>query len=236
MRTRDPRLAAVLAVALPTALLAPACTSTGIAVREAFGYAKREQLVDRVQDARTSQGEAKTQFESALAEFLAVTNAGANAKVADLESRYDKLRKEYERSEQRAGQVRDRITAVQAVADALFAEWKTELAQYKSDALRRASERQLDDTRAQYDKLLAAMKAAEAKMTPVLAAFHDQVLFLKHNLNARAIASLQDTTAQIQGDVVALVREMEASIAEADAFIAQMRADPAAPATPAPAQ
>ncbi len=203
------------------------CTSTGIAVREAFGYAKREQLVDRVTDVRDSQGEAKKQFESALAEFLAVTGAGGSAKTADLEARYANLKKEYERSEAKAGTVRDRIKSVQAVSEALFSEWRAELAQYKSESLRRASEKQLDDTRAQYEKLLATMKAAEAKMDPVLAAFHDQVLFLKHNLNARAIASLQDTSAQIRNDVVTLVKEMEASIAEADAFIAQMRTEPA---------
>ncbi len=67
------------------------------------------------------------------------------------------------------------------------------------------------------------MKAAEAKMDPVLAAFHDQVLYLKHNLNARAIASLQVTAGQIQSDVGSLVKEMEAAIAEANAFIDQMK-------------
>jgi hypothetical protein len=50
------------------------------------------------------------------------------------------------------------------------------------------------------------------------------VLFLKHNLNARAISSLQQNAGQIQGNVRTLVREMEASIAEANAFIEQMQA------------
>ena len=36
-------------------------------------------------------------------------------------------------------------------------------------------------------------------MKPVLAAFHDQVLVLKHNLNARAIASLEGTAVTLQG-------------------------------------
>jgi hypothetical protein len=66
------------------------------------------------------------------------------------------------------------------------------------------------------------MKAAEAKMDPVLAAFKDQVLFLKHNLNARAIASLQDTVGRVESDVQRLVAEMEASINEANTFIQQM--------------
>ncbi len=69
------------------------------------------------------------------------------------------------------------------------------------------------------------MKQAEARMAPVLARFNDQVLFLKHNLNAAAIAGLQPQAAAIQTDVAALVREMEASINEANAFISQMKTE-----------
>ena len=118
--------------------------------------------------------------------------------------------------------MRGRIKDVENVADALFVEWEAELAQYSTETMRAASRRQLEDTKSQYQKLLSAMKAAEAKMSPVLVAFKDQVLFLKHNLNARAIASLQTNVNQIQGDVSRLVAEMEASINEANQFIEQM--------------
>jgi len=49
------------------------------------------------------------------------------------------------------------------------------------------------------------------------------VLFLKHNLNARAVSSLQQNATQIQSDVKNLVREMETSITEANAIIEQMQ-------------
>ena len=134
--------------------------------------------------------------------------------------------KELKRSEAKAGDVRTRIKDIERVANALFKEWNAELKTYSSAELRRASEQQLNDTKRQYEQLLGVMRQAESRMEPVLAVFRDQVLFLKHNLNARAIASLQDTSAQIRNDVVTLVKEMEASIAEADAFIAQMRTEP----------
>lgn len=194
------------------------CASAGIAIREKLGYAKREQLVDRVQEARDGQEAAKVQFESALAEFLAVTKVSGG----ELEAQYSKLKREYDRSETRAGEVRSRITSVERVAAALFKEWEAELSQYESASLRSASEQQLRDTRREYDQLIGVMNAAAGRMDPVLRAFKDQVLFLKHNLNARAIASLQGTTAQIQTDVAGLIREMEASIAEANAFIDRM--------------
>lgn len=195
------------------------CSSTRIAIAEQFGYAKREQLVSRVEEARDGQQEAKKQFESALAEFIAVTGATD----AELEAKYSKLKKELERSESRAKAVRDRIQSVENVGGALFKEWNAELKQYQSESLRSQSEQQLNDTRAKYDRLVAAMKAAASKMDPVLAAFNDQVLFLKHNLNARAVAALQGNVNQLQGEIGALVAEMEASIAEANQFIDGMK-------------
>jgi DNA repair exonuclease SbcCD ATPase subunit len=196
----------------------PGCASTRIELAEKFGYAKREQLSDKVKSARDGQEEAKQQFESALAEFIAVTGVD----VKDLESRYSRLTKEYERSKDRAAAVTDRIQSVERVGEALFREWNEELKQYTSETMRSASRRQLDQTRAQYDRLVGAMKAAESKMAPVLAAFNDQVLFLKHNLNARAVAALQGTVTQVQDDVAALVREMETAITEANSFIDQL--------------
>lgn len=200
-----------------------ACSSASMAIKEKFGYAKREQLVDNVKDARDAQEEAKVTFASALDEFLAVTKVSGG----ELETQYNKLKDEHELAADKADAVRARIKDVDRVATALFKEWNEELKQYSSDALRRSSERQLMDTQRQYDRLYAAMKAAEAKMDPVLAAFKDQVLFLKHNLNARAIAGLQGTATEIERDVSTLIREMEASIAESNRFIEQMQSDAA---------
>lgn len=216
-----PLLGAVTALLLLPGAIWGGCASTKIAAREALGWPKREQLVNRVSDARDEQEKARDQFNSALAEFIAVTGAS----VGELEARYERLRKEHERSESRAEAVRSRIRDVERVGESLFKEWREELKEYSSDELRRASERQLDDTRAQYDRLVSAMKAAESKMGPVLEAFKDRVLFLKHNLNARAVASLQGGVAQVESDVGTLIRDMEAAIAEANAFIEQMRAD-----------
>lgn len=215
-----PRPVALLCLAL-AALVAGGsggCASTSIALKEQFGYAKREQLVDGVQEARDSQEQAKEQFASALEEFIAVTRVDAG----ELEPTYARLKMEFETSESRAERVRDRIKSVERVADALFSEWEDELAEYSSESLRESSRRQLEDTRGQYATLLSAMKKAESKMDPVLSAFSDQVLFLKHNLNARAIASLEGTVGELEAEIGALIRDMEASIAEANAFIDSM--------------
>jgi chromosome segregation ATPase len=185
---------------------------------ETFGVHKRDVLVDRVEDARDDQEEAKEDFRSALEKFAEVVNVQGG----DLETKYKQLNAEYERCQSGAQRVSNRIESVEDVAEALFEEWEAELAQYTSSDLRAASERQLDDTRDRYRQLIGAMKRAESKMQPVLAAFHDRVLFLKHNLNAQAIASLQGEVVSLEQDVAQLISDMEASIAEANAFIDSM--------------
>ncbi len=118
--------------------------------------------------------------------------------------------------------MRSQIKDVENVAERLFKEWRAELAQYSSPDLRRSSERQLEDTQRQYQQLIGVMKSAADKMDPVLARFNDQVLFLKHNLNAAAIAGLEGTSAALQSEINSLIADMERSINEANAFIDQM--------------
>ncbi|MCC6416397.1 MAG: DUF2959 domain-containing protein [Opitutaceae bacterium] len=199
-------------------LVAGGCTSAYYGTWEKLGWAKRDILVDRVEEARDEQQAAKEQIKTTLERFQDVTNfQGGN-----LEAKYKKLNGEYEDAKESAEEVRDRIEAVETVANDMFKEWKEELKQYNSDELRRSSEQKLNQTKERYQQLITVMKDAEAKMQPVLVAFNDQVLFLKHNLNAQAIASLQTTATQIEGDVAKLIADMEKSIAEANAFIDEM--------------
>ena len=59
-------------------------------------------------------------------------------------------------------------------------------------------------------------------MTPVLDNLKDYVLFLKHNLNAQAIGSLKGEAASIETDVERLVRDIQRSVQEADAFLKEI--------------
>lgn len=200
------------------------CSSMEYAVREKFGQHKREILVDRVDEAKQSQEAAKEEFVEALVKFKAVTGYQGG----ELEAKYDEIKATYDECSTRAKDVGTRIAAIEDVAGALFKEWEGELEQYSSASLRQVSERQLAQTRAGYQKLLVAMRTAESRMKPVLATFKDQVLFLKHNLNAQAIASLGGVTAELQGEIDVLVRDMQIAIDGATRFIEQMQAQQSA--------
>jgi len=195
-----------------------ACSSVYYKGLEKIGIPKRDVMVHRVEKARDTQQETKQQFKSALEQFTAVTNF----KGGSLESTYNKLNSEYEASVEKANEVKKRISDIEDVSDALFSEWEHELTQYSNAALRQNSQQKLVATRAQYKQLINAMRQAEAKIAPVLSVFHDQVLFLKHNLNAQAISSLKGQLGSVQSDVSSLVAAMEKSINEADAFIRTM--------------
>jgi hypothetical protein len=188
---------------------------------EKVGWHKRDVLIKRVVAARDSQEEAKEEFKDALEQFSVVLGFDGG----NLEDKYNKLADELELCESRAQEVRDRVDGVEEVAEALFDEWENELGQYTDAGLRRASDRQLRETRRRYNDLIAAMKRAESKIDPVLEPFQDHVLFLKHNLNAQAIASLQEELGNVEEDVALLIQDMEASIEEANQFIAEMEAE-----------
>lgn len=214
----DLRSRRVLAAFVLVALLA-GCQSLQYQALETFGIEKREILADRVEEAQDAQGDAGEQFQTTLERFQAVVAFDGG----NLEKLYSRLNGEYEDSVDEAANVRQRIDAVEDVAGDLFEEWESELERYSSADLRRQSRDLLGDTRARYRQMIAAMRQAERAMEPVLQAFEDQVLFLKHNLNAMAIESIKGELATIQDDTAELIASMQASIAEADRFLEALR-------------
>jgi hypothetical protein len=88
-----------------------------------------------------------------------------------------------------------------------------------------SSQQKYDATKRKYEALIKAMKSAEVKLEPALVPLRDQVMFMKHNLNARAIAGLSEELVSVQTNVDRLVRDMESAIAQADAFIASLQAE-----------
>lgn len=190
-----------------------------ISMKEYMGIPKRQQMVDRVTDARDSQTEVKRTFQSTLDEFIATTKVDAG----DLEGQYKKFKAKYDESEAAAGRVRSRIADVERVADALFVEWQGEIAQISNPSLRTGPQSQLVETKAQYERLLGSMKTASSKMDKPLSNFKDQTLVLKSNLNARAIAGLEGTAREVTQDVDKLIKDMNTSIDEATNFINSMQ-------------
>ncbi|WP_133180290.1 DUF2959 domain-containing protein [Shewanella decolorationis] len=196
-------------------LLLTGCQSAYYGAMEKVGYHKRDIMVDRVKAAKESQEDAQKEFSSALEEMQALLNHNGG----NLEKAYNKAKDEYESAQSAADDVSNRINKVEDVAEALFDEWQAEISEISKASLRRNSETKLKETRRSYEQLMKTMRRAESKMPPILTAMKDNMLYLKHNLNAQAIGAIKGEFASLQTDISGLIKEMNKSINESSKFI-----------------
>jgi hypothetical protein len=199
--------------------LVAACQSAYYEAAESVGIHKRDILVDRVEDARDSQQEAEEQFESAQEQLMTLIAFDGG----DLQNIYEDLKDEYDDSVAAAEEVSDRIDAIEHVAEALFDEWEEEIGQYSNARLKADSQSKLRETRKRYGALLKALRKSEQRMQPVLIALNDNVLYLKHNLNARAVVALKVEFGQIEKDIDILIAEVRKAIASSNEFIESLQ-------------
>ena len=208
----------VVAMLLGAGLPVAGCDRVYYGAMKKVGLEKRDILVKRVKAARESQARAQEEFKTALERLKEIVEVDGG----ELEKTYERLNRQLERSEDRARDVRDRIKGVRDVSQDLFKEWQDELGKYSDRRLRAESERELRETRRRTDALIASMARVEKRIDPVLRPLRDRVLFLKHNLNARALGALVKELSAVSADVDALVADMQVAITEADAYLKSM--------------
>ena len=186
--------------------------------KESMGYPKRNMVVCHVEQACCSLQETKVHFEGALERFKTIVIIDDTT----LEYKYKLLQQQYDFCKAKADNVGYRIQAIEEVSKALFTEWEGELNEYTNRSLKSRSRQQLKLSQQHYARLIKSMKRAETKILPVLSAFKDQVLFLKHNLNAQAIAAIENEFIEISIDLSQLIQVMEQTILEANQFVASL--------------
>ena len=196
------------------------CTATYVAAWKQLGWESRDLLVDQVGDTRSRQEAAKEQFTSALDQFKATYSFDGG----DLEAAYNKLQKDYDRCVAQADDFRDEIGGVKRLGNAFFNEWQKDIDSVTDESTKQIVIQQRDATKTSFDQMVAKMDESADKMDPVLEAFQNRVILLKSSLNAQALASLESNADELVDGIEALIVEMNASIAEADEFIAAMSA------------
>jgi hypothetical protein len=194
------------------------CAATYLKALETVGFEKRDILVNRIESARDEQASAREHFASALDHYREIVEVDGG----EIERIYERLDRDFERSQRSAKDVSDRIDAVRTVASSLFKEWEDEIDNYSDRDLKSRSERLYRDTRSRYQRVINAMERAERSMEPVLTLLNDRVMFARHNLNAIAIGALDVELERVEDATEDLIDEMERAIREADQFIATM--------------
>ncbi len=200
---------------LTVSLLMGGCTTAYYKTMEQFGVEKRHILKDRVKDVRQSQTKAQREFKDALTTIKELYGFQGG----DLEQFYNTLKGRYDACESRANQIQKRINTVESVAADLFKEWEAEINQIQDAGLKETSRQSHADAGEQYRSLQAVMTKSAKSMYPVLARLKDNVLYLKHNLNAKAVGVMGGEVGSIEQDVERLIADMTASIDEAEVFI-----------------
>jgi len=201
------------------ALAIVGCASVQYSALEKVGIHKRDILVDRVEDARDAQSETREHLLTAYEELSALVGHDGG----ELEEKYKRLSGEVDRSRESIDDLDDRLESIDRVSEDLFEEWETELELYNSNTLRAEQASKLATARKQFRVLRERMLVARNRVDPVMAVLSDNVLYLKHSLNAQALTALRGQATQLEGEVEALIRDMQIAIDEADAFIANMR-------------
>ncbi len=213
-------LAMIVVAPLPLVLLT-GCQTAYYGTMRKFGKEKRDILVSRVKDARKDQQQTKEQIQTTMESFQALTGFQGGS----LEKSYKRLNSDYEKAADQSNKLHDRIQSIDQVSNDLFKEWQGEINSMHNAKLKAQSTTMLRNARVRQAAYMRSMHQTEDRLTPVLGAFHDQVLFLKHNLNARAIGSLKGTSVSIGNDVTDLVQSIDGSMQEADKLIASLSTD-----------
>lgn len=199
--------------------LASACRSTSNGSFLLFGGSgmPQEDLVERVRGAQDEVSEGREDFGAAFNLYQRLSAPQA----VELDELSDDFADSIESCAARASDVAERIESVRGEADALFKGWNEQLARFSGETLRKKSEAMMLDTQARAQRVLAALERVEARAQPMLLKLQDYALFFHHNLNARAIATLQDTYKDFDSEFKALEGEFGKAQAEITAFLDQ---------------
>jgi hypothetical protein len=200
---------------LSITLLLTGCQKAYYAAWEQLGKEKRHLLADEVEDVRDEQGQASEEFQDVLTRLKSMYGFDGG----ELEDFYLKLRDDYESCADRAESLENRIDNVKTIGADLFAEWESEIDMISNPGFKSQSRKNLTETRQRFARLERSMDRSRASMEPVLRRLNDYVLYLKHNLNARAVGALKQEADDIKLGVSSLIRDMQSSINEADRFL-----------------
>lgn len=182
---------------------------------EKVGYEKRDLFKREISNVTEEQEDSQEAFKDALTKLKDVYGYDGG----NLEKIYKKLNSSYEDAQGEAAEASGSITKLNTVAQDLFEEWNKEIEEIQTSDLRKKSSKQLSETKSRYQDLYSHLKTTEAKIVPVLARLKDQVLFIKHNLNAKAIGGLKTESNRIESDIEKLIQDMNDSNKEAEEFI-----------------
>lgn len=195
------------------------CSSIYYNFWEKLGKEKRDLLRSNAISAAEEQEQVQQQFKDTLERI----KKEYKFEGGQLEQTYELLKTDYEVAEAKSNELRERVEKVKEIGNDLFAEWQEEAGQINNRRLRQDSLKKRKETITKFDQMVKSMNLVESSLQPVLNKFHDQVLYLKHNLNAQALGALKTEFTSIEQEIRNLIKDIEKSSYYADKFINELR-------------
>lgn len=208
-RLRQGILTGGLAVALA------GCSGMYHAAIEQLGWEPQDILVNRVTIARDCQAAARNQFDR----LVSLVRDLVTDDSEEAAQRVNALRSAYADAEIRAREVRARVAKVAAAGSAVFDERRRADAAIRDPAARERAMQRTAQAEARYGEMLTTMRQAADATGPALAAVQAALASLGPQPSDDAVGALHGAVADVDATVAALVRDLDQSIAEADAFV-----------------
>src|SRR3954469_21406995 len=111
------------------------CTRAYYKTMSTLGKQKRDILISRVKDAKKDQQQTKEQIKTTMESFQELTGFQGGS----LEKSYKRLNSEYEKANDQATKLHNRIESIDQVSNDMFSEWQGEIKQMGNTKLRSQS-------------------------------------------------------------------------------------------------
>lgn len=185
---------------------------------ETLGREKRDLLKSEMLSADSSHTEVKEELEDSLHRI----RSEYDFKEGSLEKTYDSLSADYEDISSRSNELSDNIDKSEDIANDLFSEWRKEALSLNKRKYRKDSLTKLKKTKISFNDTLSSMRHVEKNMRKILKQYKDQVTYIKHNLNAKVIGSLQLEMKSISSEMEKLIVQIDRSKSKAKKFISKL--------------
>ncbi|HEX5137005.1 MAG TPA: DUF2959 family protein [Planctomycetota bacterium] len=222
---RKPHSRAVIAVLVLASL--PACSFVNDLIKGKSGPADVDDLVAAVEKVNKELDASKASMLSAVQGLQSIT---APDFQGDAAKAHKDLVKAVEASEDQADDLRNRIEEMQAAAAPVFDQWTKDLEAYSNPEMRQRSQARLAAARERYDAVVAAVDPLLVEYESINQSLRDHVLFLKHDMNPAAIATIQDDVRSVAKDAASLDGQFNNGRAAARAYIDSTQQSKGAPA------
>jgi hypothetical protein len=131
-------------------------------------------------------------------------------------------------AEQQALRFREAVQSMVAAAQPVFAQRQADLKGITSQRLRQRSELRYSEAKERYDAITASAVPAQDRFDAYVKALRDHAAFLAHDLNASALADIQDEVKLVAHTARELDRALDSCQVAARTYV-QQAALPAAP-------